>query len=119
MANDTNSTVPTVSAVAYNVGQKAYAIAVIALNAGVVIVFIAESLRTRRWNDLPKFNYNDVKSVVIASSLGGSAVGDDVLSRSSWIGDPSDRAAGATKVVLKSEQGAVLRLVPANSTGPN
>ncbi|KAH0566072.1 hypothetical protein GP486_000537 [Trichoglossum hirsutum] len=117
-------TVPaTISYRAFSVGQKAYAITVVVINALVVLAFIVEAVRTWCWRDLPKFNFKDIKSVAIASSLGGydvgNAVGDAVSARSDWVGDPGDRTAGSVEVMLSLDEGVVLGLPDAKLECPS
>ncbi|KAI9857503.1 MAG: hypothetical protein M1813_008253 [Trichoglossum hirsutum] len=112
-------TIPSnVSTNAFSIGQRSYAIIVVALNALIILIFTAEAARNRCWQSLPKFNFTDIKSVIIASSLGGhdvgNAVSDAVNARSDWIGDPSDSTAGAVEVILSLRQGVILGLAEAN-----
>jgi hypothetical protein len=59
---------------AFSTGQKRYIISIVSLNALIIPILTAEALRTPCWRGLPKFCFTDIKSVIIASSLGGHGV---------------------------------------------
>lgn len=111
VANDSYIFSPTVSSKALSIGQKAYVIAIIAINAATIIVFFEEVVRTRSWKNLPTFNYSDVKSVIIASSLGGQDIAEAVLRRSNLVHNSIHDVPSPVKVMLRAEDGA-LKLVP-------
>lgn len=85
---------------AFNIGQRSYAIAIVVLNAAVVLLFIAVAVYTRLWANLPTFNYSDPASLIKASSLGGSELGNA-------IGDPASNAAGNVGIILKGSPAAI------------
>lgn len=96
VAHDSYTISPTLSFEAFSVGKREYAIAILAVNWFIFLVFVYEAVRKRSWSTLPMFNYTDVKSVIIASS--------------NLEGNMFDRATEAEKVMLKSE-GRVMKLV--------
>ena len=53
-------------------GTKPYVYAIFAFNILLILLFIEEAFRTHFWATLPLSNYNDLKSVVVASSIGGA-----------------------------------------------
>ncbi|MCJ1293874.1 hypothetical protein MMC34_005431 [Xylographa carneopallida] len=100
------------------VGSAPYIYGVLALNIIIVLIFTVEAVRTKAWQGLPKFNYTDIKSLVIGSSMGGTAVGEKVISRHTmaqthWSGDTRDKIAGDVSVVLGRRRG--LALVSSNT----
>ena len=95
------------------VGSAPYIYGVLALNVIMVLIFTVEAIRTKAWQGLPKFNYTDVKSLVIGSSMGGTAVGEKVVTRHTmaqthWSGDTRDKIAGDVSVVLGRRKGLAL-----------
>lgn len=72
----------TLTGSAIQFGTKPYVYAIFAFNALLILLFIEEAFRTHFWAALPSSNYNDLKSVVVASSIGGAkwsrAEGDSV-----------------------------------------
>lgn len=109
VASDTSPVHPHVVSTAFNVGQKTYIIATFFVNAIMVFLYVAEAIRTRLWDQLPEFNYADVKAVVAASSLGGVRIGEKVQTETQ-LGRKSDRTAGRVKIVLSEDAGPILRL---------
>ena len=98
-----NDVLVTVGAVKF--GTAGYVYAVLILNFILVALLIEEAVVHRGWKGLAKFNYNDMKSVVVASSMGGPAIADRVVERnkqrgSRWIADPGDDDVGRVRVKL-------------------
>lgn len=119
IANDTTSHQLTARVQALQIGQRVYVYATAALNALLLLVVLMEAFRNSGWRSLPKFDFVDIKSVVIASSQGGAATAHEVNSLRTrcvqggevkyWCGDPTDRLAGTVKVGLfKSVRGPSL-----------
>lgn len=68
-------------------------------------LFIEEALAHHGWKGLTKFDYNDLKSVVVASSMGGSAIANRVAEQNKqrgkrWIADSRDDDVGKLMVRL-------------------
>ncbi len=89
-----------------SLGTKGYVYSVFAVNSVIVVIFLEEFIRTKGWQGLPKFDYTDIKSVVIASSMGGSSIADTVVAQHKkhdelWDADEDDRIAGGIRVQLK------------------
>jgi hypothetical protein len=70
IAKDTVLIKATVSQEAFSIGDHTYAIATVALNALIVIIFTTEAIRTLLWSQLTRFDYEDVTSVIPAASFG-------------------------------------------------
>ena len=72
----------TLTGSAIQFGTKPYVYAIFAFNTLLILFFIEEAFRTHFWAALPSSNYNDLKSVVVASSIGGAkwsrAEGDSI-----------------------------------------
>ena len=58
-------------------GEDSYIFLALAINITILIVAVEEAIRTRNWHDISLFDYQDVKSVIIAASAGGTAVADE------------------------------------------
>lgn len=55
------------------IGQRRYIIAVSVINFVVLLIFLFEAIRTRRWHLLPALDFSDPKCLIAASFRGGSA----------------------------------------------
>ena len=102
-AHDTTSSAARGVVEAVQIGQAFYRHLVFALNSLMIFVVIFEAAHTRFWFRLAKFDYLDIKSVVIASSAGGGKLAKAVLNEhyeegTNWVADPSDPIAGAMRV---------------------
>ena len=120
IAKDTTTTPVSMYVSRLVVGSAPYVYGVLALNIMIVLIFIIEAIRTKAWHGLPKFNYTDVKSLVIGSSMGGTAVGEKVVSRHTmlrthWSGDTRDKIAGDVSVILGRRKGLALVSASVNS----
>ena len=69
----------TVGAVRF--GTRGYTYAIFAVNTIIAVIFLEEMLQTSGWKHLSKFDYTDIKSVVIASPLGESDIADTVVTK--------------------------------------
>ena len=114
IANDSIQVPARTFSYGFNIGEKRYAFAVFFLNILVILCVIFEVVRTKWWTHLPKFDYNDITSVVVASSLGGRAVGNAVLKGSKRANGSLDQATGVVSVVLRRGEGIVLDLAHAS-----
>jgi len=59
------------------IGEEKYIYAITALNFLLVLVFIAEAIRTRGWEQLRKFDYNNISSLIVASANAQKGAGID------------------------------------------
>ncbi len=93
--------------VAMRIWQDRCIYASAAINTVLVIVAILAAVRTRLWRGMPRLDYSDVKSVMIASSAGGPSLAEEDQGRQSpgdyWVGNASDRKAGGVKVFLQQK----------------
>jgi len=108
-----NDTLP-ITAKAYKralvIGQNFYIYSISAMNAAVLLIFAVATIVSGGWKDLPRFDFRDLKSVMIGTSIGGSMIGNLALDAhwqkgSAWIGDASDKVAGGIRVFLKTSGG--------------
>ena len=88
---------------AVQIGQPLYRHLVFALNSLIMFVVVFEAAHTRCWKRLTKFDYLDIKGVIIASSAGGNGIAKAVLNEHhengmEWMADPRDPVAGAMRV---------------------
>lgn len=73
--NATSTFTPmTVQQQAIRLGQASYIYAVAALNILILVLVVGEAVRTRLWDDLPEFDYLDLRCVVVGASRGGGGV---------------------------------------------
>jgi len=106
----TNTTVA-----AIRIGEPSYIYIIATINALLLLLFVLEAIRNKAWSTLSAFDYQDLKSVIIGSSLGGSGIAAEVLNRKGerrerWNADPGDRVAGRTMVRLNGKEGAMITL---------
>lgn len=102
-------TVPVVlTSKAVRIGESGYIYAVAAINFAIVSLSLFELIRTRIWKGLSRFDFTDVRSLVIGVAKGGTVIAEEVekacgqhdagnRSRSS-----EDRALGRIRVRLES-----------------
>ena len=115
IANDAVDAPTTLSISAVRIGESRYIYVVAAIHFAIVLLYLVELLRTRMWKGLIKFDYMDIKSVIVGAAIGGSVIVRMVRTLyekrgDGWHGDPGDRVAG--KMMVKLEQdGAGTRLV--------
>ena len=90
---------------ALRVGDRKYINAIGIFNLCIVLLFLMATLLTNGWKGLLRFNYVDVKTVVVGTSMGGNAIG--IAARevhqskeSVWTGDGADRIVGQIPVIV-------------------
>ena len=88
---------------AVQIGQPFYRYLVFVQNFLIILIVGFEAIRTRGWRVLTRFNYLDLKSVIIASSAGGGGIAKAVWDQhrsqgTQWVGDPTDPIACAMRV---------------------
>ncbi|MCJ1272081.1 hypothetical protein MMC22_011988 [Lobaria immixta] len=97
-------------------GQASSIYAITIVNLFLIALSVYELIRTHGWRHLLVFDYRDVKSVIIATSLRGSALADysnneHKRAGTEWVGDPADRIVGKIQVRLAREgQGTAIVL---------
>lgn len=89
-------------------GDTTYTWVVAGINAIIVVVFVIEAIRNNCWKGLTKFNYQDLKSVVVGTSAGSREIYDEMSRRthrmgSGWEGGSNDRRPGGIKVLLQTK----------------
>ena len=76
IANDTISTPVTVSVRAVRIGEPIYIYIIAGLHFTIVLLFSFEIVRTKMWQGLSNFDYTDVKSVIVGTSIGGTEIAE-------------------------------------------
>ena len=102
-AHDTTFSASRRTVEAVQIGQRLYRHLVFSLNSLIILVIAFEAFHTRCWISLPKLNYLDIKSVIIASSAGGGGIAKAILDEhheegTEWVANPNDPIAGAMRV---------------------
>ena len=97
-------------------GTKGFVHALFAVNLAILWISIVLTLWNHGWCRLPNFDYTDIKSVIIASSMGGSSIADTVLAShalrgTSWKAGGTDRVVGAISVKLESNDDGSTKLI--------
>jgi hypothetical protein len=115
IANDTFSAPTSVSISAIRSGEPKYVYIIAGIHFTITLLCLVELIRTRVWRGLSKFDYTDIKSVIVGASIGGTAIAERARKlhkerRSWWSGDPGDRVVGEICVKLKIE-GKHIKLV--------
>ncbi|MCJ1295993.1 hypothetical protein MMC34_007558 [Xylographa carneopallida] len=108
IANATKPMNMTASVQVVQFGTPQYIYLLFAFNSLLILTFLHEMSRTRAWRHLPVFDYNDIKSVIAASSMGGTALADEIATRHTqtgtvWIADSKDIVAGAVHVQMRAQ----------------
>lgn len=108
IANSTKPTPAIAQVGAIRLGQASSIYAIAIVNLLLITLSVYELIRTHGWRHLRVFDYCDVKSVIIATSLGGSAIAEysnseHKIAGVEWVGDPADRIAGNIQVKLAHE----------------
>ena len=87
---ETSRTATDVSAAinAVRIGNKEYIYTILAVNGLLILLFAAETIRTRRWHNLPAFDSQDVKSVIVGSYIGSTGAGQTMVVSHAVSGNP-------------------------------
>ena len=101
---------------AISVGTRGYVYTLFAFNLLLILILLEEMFRTRCWANLPLFDYNNLKNVIIASSMGGKELANQVVaaygkSESVWVADPHDKCASSIRVQLECREDGSVELV--------
>lgn len=72
------STPVVVQVSALRVGSRAYVIASAVITGLIALLVIGEGLRMRWWKDLPSFDYQDNRALIVGASKGGKGVAEYV-----------------------------------------
>ena len=108
IADSTKPTPAIAQISAVRLGQASSIYAIATVNLLLIALSIYEIIRTHGWRHLLVFDYRNIKSVIIATSLRGSAIAEHSGTEHEkagveWIGDPADRIAGSIQVKLAHE----------------
>ena len=100
-------------------GTPVYIYLIFITNLIIFLVYMAEALRTRGWRDLTTFNYVDVKTVIVGTSMGGTGIADKVntlheQNGSTWRAERRDRIAGQIHAQLERSSQGVAAVVVSN-----
>lgn len=74
VANDTQAATASVGFQALQLGQQEYIIGITIFNGIIIMLVLAEAVRTRGWKGLVDFDYMDPRNLIIASSRGGEGI---------------------------------------------
>ncbi|KAL2065691.1 hypothetical protein VTL71DRAFT_3361 [Oculimacula yallundae] len=96
-------------------GDPGYIYYISVVNIFILILYLVEAFRNRGWRKLSNFDYRDLKSVVVGSSLGGRDIANDVLSNKKegseiWQAEPVDKVTGSTLLELGGVNGVSIVL---------
>jgi hypothetical protein len=91
---------------AMGIGQDVYIYASAALSAALVLALLLAAIKTRLWHGMPRLNFADVKSTVVASSCGGASIAQAVHAKymssgHEWVGNANDRSVGKVEIILR------------------
>ena len=108
IANSTKPTPASAQVGAVRLGQASSIFAIATVNLLLIALSVYEIIRTRGWQHLLLFDYRDIKSVIIATSLKGSVIAEHSNTEhekagTEWIGAPADRIVGGIQVKLAHE----------------
>ena len=95
IANSTKPTPAKAQIDAVRLGQASSIYAIATVNLLLIALSAYEIIRTHGWQNLLVFDYRYIKSVIIATSLRGSAIAKYSNTKHEragfeWIGDPAD-----------------------------
>lgn len=103
---------------AIRVGTRSYVYVLFTFNLLLILIFTVATWLTSFWADLPLFNYNDLKSVAIASSMGGMDLATQAMSEKAgqgpWMANPKDKRGDDLQVRLWPKEGGPVELVSAS-----
>jgi hypothetical protein len=99
---------------AYVLGAFRAQLAVFALSATVTLLFVVEAIRTRFWSRAAKLNFMDIKSTIVATSIGGKGIAKRAYHRTpSAEGDGPCLQDGTFNIVAQDGQSSQAVLVVA------
>ena len=106
--NGSNSTTANATVNAVQIGEARYVYSVAAITLIILLIFAEEVISTQYWKKLSKFNYNDLASVVVATSKGGDAIGTQAAARDMYLHALPSRRTGAVGIRLDDKGGVVI-----------
>ncbi len=85
-------------------GQDGYIFATLAINILLILIGLEEAVRTRNWKQMPRLDYLDLKSMIVATSAGGRGVWEECNRThpegTVWDGNNSSKEAASVRVRL-------------------
>lgn len=88
------------------------------VNLVIVSGIVFESIRTKCWRNLPKYDIADFKSTVTAASFGGTAISKKIQQQyrdehknKKWTADSADRKLGNLAVCLRQDEFEAPRII--------
>jgi hypothetical protein len=105
LLNDTSTVAIVTATQAYTFAASIYVYPLQALNFIICCILIFEAIRTRNWRNLPRFEFMDIKSVIVAASEGGSGIAEQLRALRQkagvgWSSSEDSRLAGGIKARL-------------------
>lgn len=102
--NSTNVTLTGIY-IAIRIGSDKYVFAILGINLFFLAIVAIKAWRTRLWKEMTRFNFTDIKSVVVAASSGGRSISETCAtlhksSQTHWQGDSGSQTVGEVMVKL-------------------
>ena len=73
---------------AVRIGDREYIYAILVVDGLLILIFAAATIRTHGWRNLPAFNSQDVKSVIVGSYIGSAEAGQTTIVSHAVSGNP-------------------------------
>ena len=73
---------------AVRIGNREYICTILVVNGLLILLFAAETIRTRGWRNLPAFDSQDVKSLIVGSYIGSGGAGQTMVVSHAVSGNP-------------------------------
>jgi hypothetical protein len=100
VANDTQAATAAVGFQALQLGQREYIIGITIPNSIIIMLVLAEAIRTRGWKGLVDFNNMDRRDPIIASSRGGEGIAVAADYKRAW-GETAKKKNGARVLLIR------------------
>lgn len=88
------------------IGNTSYIIASLVISVALLFISVYEAARTRLWRQVTVFSFDDIKSLVVAASTGGTSIAQAIEHRHSgriWKGSPGDDVFEGIRIRLLSD----------------
>lgn len=110
LGNDTILKPTTVLIPSIRIGGSAYIYIIAVINFAYLTLYLIELARTRGWKALQRFDYMDIKTLIVGTSMGGTSIANATrqaheLKQTRWNGTSGDRIAGKIDVYLDDRDG--------------
>ncbi|KAI1075615.1 hypothetical protein F5B20DRAFT_559613 [Whalleya microplaca] len=100
--NDTQTSTAEIRSLSFMLGNPMYTYGILSLNIFATLIYIIEFIRTRVWRGAPRFDFMDIKAVI----LNALVPGNDIVKQASNL---DDSVLGSTQVTLaRSQDGTLL-----------